>query len=306
MPTEPAEGQPGAEVVPLHPDVLAAADTSYEIDLDDGQPARAAVPVDPPHMPAAAGPAPSRLPVLPDHLRGLDGMRRAALRTGGRAWHGARYHGIRSPLYLARAAAWAVVGVLVLAVRQIRWWWVTEQSALRSRAVVDGDSREWLKLHKEAKEPRHLRGLVLLAELVAVAVACVVLARFSPWWGWILAAAAAVPLLAVTGRPADRRIITPATVTPRFRKLNADIVLRAYYAAGLGHPERPDQQVTFGSTMSRDGDGSRVVVDLPYGKGLDDAVAVRPKIASGLDVTASQVFIHRDPDQPPAARAVGR
>ncbi len=64
-------------------------------------------------MPAAAGPAPSRLPVLPDHLRGLDGMRRAALRTGGRAWHGARYHGIRARLYLAKAAAWAVVGVLV-------------------------------------------------------------------------------------------------------------------------------------------------------------------------------------------------
>ena len=60
--------------------------------------------------------------------------------------------------------------------------------------------------------------------------------------------------------------------TPRFRLINADIVLRAYYAAGLGHPEKPGQQVTFGSPMSRDGEGSRVLVDLPYGKGLEDAI----------------------------------
>ena len=308
---------PGAEVVPLFP-AVPVTDTSFEIDLDDGRRAPAVVPVDPAHMPApAAAPAPGRLPVLPDHLRGLDGMKRAVLRTGDRAWHASRYHGLRSPLYLAKAVLWAVVGLLVVAVRQIRWWWVAEQAALRSRAVVDGDSSEWLKLHKEAKETRLRRGLVLLAELAAVAVACVVLAFYSPWWGWVLAGAVAVPLLARTGRPGDRRIITPATVTARFRKLNADIVLRAYYAAGLGHPDKPGQQVTFGSTMSRDGEGSRVVVDLPYGKGLDDAVQVRAKIASGLDVTESQVFIHRDPtshrrhtlwvaDRDPLAVPVGR
>jgi len=36
-------------------------------------------------------------------------------------------------------------------------------------------------------------------------------------------------------------------------------------------------------------------VDLPYGKGLDDTIGARSKIASGLDVTESQVFIRRDP-----------
>ena len=69
--------------------------------------------------------------------------------------------------------------------------------------------------------------------------------------------------------------------------------------------------------MARDGDGSRVLVDLPYGKGLEDAVKAKDAIASGLDVTESQVFIHRDPtshrrhtlwvaDRDPLAVPVGR
>ena len=46
----------------------------------------------------------------------------------------------------------------------------------------------------------------------------------------------ALPALARAGRPEDRPIIAPATTVPRFRVINADVVLRAYYAAGLGHP----------------------------------------------------------------------
>ena len=47
--------------------------------------------------------------------------------------------------------------------------------------------------------------------------------------------------------------------------------------------------------MARDGGGSRVTVDLPYGRGLGDAIKAKDAIASGLDVTTSQVFLHRDP-----------
>jgi len=38
-----------------------------------------------------------------------------------------------------------------------------------------------------------------------------------------------------------------------------------------------------------------VVIDMPYGKGLDDAIGASSKIASGLDVTEPQVFIPHDP-----------
>jgi DNA segregation ATPase FtsK/SpoIIIE, S-DNA-T family len=319
--TEPADGDRNAEVVPLHPqgaslsgpDPLPAvpADTSYEIDLDDARPAAAAVYVD-----VTAPPGELR-PVIPAHLRTVAGVRAAARHHAGRQWHRAMYHGLRSPLYLLAALGWAIVGLFRVTGRQLRWWWLLEQHSLRSQAAADGDSREWSKLHREAKETRRVRGIVLAAELAAVAVTVALLARFAPWQAWAAVAAVALPMLARAGRPADRRIISPAVVTPRFRKLTADIVLRAYYAAGLGHPDKPGQQVTFGSTMSRDGDGSRVLVDLPYGKGLDDAVKVKPAIASGLDVTESQVFLHRDPtshrrhtlwvaDRDPLAVPVGR
>ena len=114
-------------------------------------------------------------------------------------------------------------------------------------------------------------------------------------------------------------MVGTAVVAPRFRKLNSDIVLRAYYAAGLGKPDKADQEVRFGSPMSRDArnTGSQVVVDLPYGKGWSDVAGAREKIASGLDVHVNQVFLTPDKtssrrhtlfvsDRDPLAVAVGR
>ena len=299
--------EPGAEIIPLR----KASDVSYEIELDAAPEAGPAPLVD---FPALRG---ELLPVIPAHLRTLPGIRAAAARHAGRHWHRARFHALRSPRYLVAASAWAAVGLVRVIARQLRWWWVLEQHALRSLAAEAGDSREWMRLHKEAKQTRLFRGIVLAAEAAAVVTGCALLAVLAPWWAQAMAAAAALPLLARAGRPADRPIITPAVVLPRFRVLNADIVLRAYYAAGLGHADKPGQQVTFGAPMARDGDGSRVLVDLPYGMGLDDAVKARARIASGLDVTESQVFIRRDPtshrrhtlwvaDRDPLAVPVGR
>ena len=287
------------------------ADISYEVELDEAPDAGAPAMVDP------QAPAPALRPVIPAHLRTWAGVRTAVRHHAGVQSHRARYHAVRSPAYLLTALAWALVGVFRLLGRQLRWWWLAEQQGLRSRAAVAGDADAWLKLHSEAKRTRRLRGAVLGAELAAVTAAAAVLAHLHLWWAWALAGAAVLPLLARHGRPADRPIVTPAVVTPRFRRLNADIVLRAYYAAGLGHPDKRDMQVTFGAPMARDGEGSRVLVDLPYGLGLDDAVKARPRIASGLDVTESQVFIHRDPtshrrhvlwvaDRDPLAVPVGR
>ncbi len=319
MTSEPSDREHGAEIVPLYPaadapdQVLHAvpADTSYEIALDETPPPGPLVHVD------AASPTVTRLPVVPHHLRTRAGVRAAAGRHAAGLGHRAAFHGVRSPRYLLLAIAWAVVGVLRVAALQIGWWWHTEAHSLRSEAVIAGDSREYMRLHKEAKEVRQFRGMVLLAEVVAVTAGLALLIQFGPWWAQAAAVGVSVPLLAIAGHGAGRRIITPATVTPRFRKLSADIVLRAYYAAGLGHPEKPDQQITFGSTMQRDGDGSRVLVDLPYGKGLGHAVKAREDIASGLDVQVSQVFLHRDPsshrrhtlwvaDRDPLAVPVGR
>lgn len=291
----------------------AAMDTSFEVALDDG-PDGAVAPV---HegaglpMPARAG---TRLPVLPLPLRSVAVARSELAMRAEVARHHAAYHGFRFPWY-ALAALWlALLGAGRLAWRALRWWWVAEATGHRKGADAD----QWLKLHAHVREVRRTRGLVLLGGAAAVSAACALLVLLAPWWGQVLAALAAAPLLILAGKPAGRPLVAAAVTRPRFRLLSADVVLRAYYAAGLGHPDKKDQQVTFAPPgMSRDGDGSRVLVDLPYGKGLDDAMKARGGIASGLDVSVSQVFIHRDPtshrrhvlwvaDRDPLAVPVGR
>ncbi len=136
--------------------------------------------------------------------------------------------------------------------------------------------------------------------------ASLVLFALVPTVWLLLAGAGVVAALAHYGRPAGRTLIGTAVVAPRFRKLNSDIVLRAYYAAGLGKPDKPDQQIQFGSPMARDArnTGSQVVIDLPYGKGWSDVMNAREKIASGLDVHVNQVFLTPDKTSVAAAHAV--
>lgn len=290
-------------------EVAVPADTSYEVAID-AEPDAVPVAVDPPAAVA------TRLPVVPHHLRTRAGVRRAVARQAASAGHRSAYHGLRSPRYLLAAVVWAVVGAGRLFGRWLHWWLAPVPLAAHTDAAGEG-WRAWRTVHTEHKRTAKTRAWISLAVLVPAAVAVTLAVALLPWWWFIPAAVALLPLLARAGRPEDRRIIRPATVTPRFRKLSADVVLRAYYAAGLGDADKTGQQITFGGPMSRDGDGSRVLVDLPYGKGLDDAVKAKARIASGLDVQTSQVFLHRDPtshrrhvlwvaDRDPLAVPVGR
>ena len=277
------------------------AEVSYEIDLDDAPDLRPVL-VD---EPAAEV---TRRPLVPPHLPAVIG-KAVALAAYRAAWHL-----LRAPWYLVLALAWSLVGAVRLLAAHAAWWSVAD-GRRHARAAAKGD--EWQKAHEQVRKTARIRGQITLAVVIGVLLAGDVLYRYGALWWLVIPAAIAVPLLARAGRPADRPIFTPAVVTPRFRRLNADIVLRAYYAAGLGHPDKAGMQITFGSPMARDGQGSRVDVDLPYGLGLDDAVKAKPKIASGLDVTESQVFIRRDAtshrrhtlwvaDRDPLAVPVGR
>jgi DNA segregation ATPase FtsK/SpoIIIE, S-DNA-T family len=297
---EPENDEPEGTVVPFparEPNAPETAprtrDTSFEVHLDD-EPAAGPEPVDAGEGIVLPDPDGEAYPVIPEHLRSPAGIGEALARHGRRLGHRASFHGIRAPRYLLLAVAWGTIGVFRLAGRQLAWWWLYEQDFLRSRAVASGDSREWMRLHREAKDTRRVRGIILGTELFGLLLAVLALIRFAPWWGWLAVIAVALPALARAGRPDDRPIITPAMTVPRFRVLNADVVLRAYYAAGLGHPDKPGQQVEFESAMTRDGDGSRVRVVLPYGTGFDKAVRARDDLAAGLDVAPSQVYLTRD------------
>jgi S-DNA-T family DNA segregation ATPase FtsK/SpoIIIE len=234
-------------------------------------------------------------PIIPAAYRGQNlkvTTRRAAMRTG----HRIGYHLVRVPVYAALTAGYAVRGVGVVARRQVRWAWVTEQTSLRAHAAKGGDVTGWLQLHTALLPVRKNRLMLLGVELVTLPLAGAAVVWLAPWWAAALVIAGLAVPLARAGRPVGRQIVAPAIVTARYRKLTSDIVLRAYYAAGLGHPDKDDKRITFGSTMARDsnGMGSQVLVDLPYGKGFDDAVNARGRIASGLDVALSQVYLTRD------------
>jgi S-DNA-T family DNA segregation ATPase FtsK/SpoIIIE len=312
-----------AQVVPLHPDrehdapggpgVLPAVPgaVSYEIELDaPPESAQSAIYVD-------VTTAETRLPVIPPQWRGMANIRATLVRHKERKKHQIAYHGLRLPVYLVRALAYAAAGALRLGWRHVHWAFLAEAHPLRSQVIAEGDHEAYLKLHHAGADARRARLPWTAAGTVVLVGGIWALAVLASWWAWLAAAGVAVPLLARYGHAPGKSVIGAAVVTPRFRKLTADIVLRAYYAAKLGDPEKPGQQVTFGTAMARDGDGSRVTVDLPYGKGLKDAVDAKDKIASGLDVTESQVFIHRDPtstrrhvlwvaDRDPLAVPVGR
>ena len=307
MPANYQPGQPddddrpdGGQVVPFPgraPDddaaPAAASDTSYEVALDDDT-ANAPAPVDD-GIGFVLDDEPDAYPVIPDHLRTLDGIRGTLDRHARRLGHRVAFHGVRAPWYAVLTVWWAPVGAARLAGRQLSWWWVTETELLRSAAVANQDGREWMRLHKEAKETRLIRGIVLGAEAAGLLLAGVLLATAAPWWVQAAAAAVAVPLLSRAGRPEDRPIIVTATTEPRFRVISADVVLRAYHAAGLGNPDKPGQHIGFESHMQRDGEGSRVRVVLPYGTGFHDVIKALPALASGLDVAPSQVYLTKDP-----------
>ena len=279
------------------PVVTVPRDTSFEHLLDGDAPDP--VPVhegDGMPMPRLGG---ERRPVVPEHLRTLRGAWGVVAKYADAARFHVSFHALRSPSYLFWGMVWAVAGILRVARAQQRWWWVSEQSYLRSQAVIAGDSREWRSLHTQVRKTRSWRGTVLGGELAVIIAGCVLLA-VSAWQFQALALAVAVPLLAHAGHPASRPIVQSAVTTPLVRKLSTDVVIRAYAAAGLcsTDPKKPGDHLGFGSVMSRDvlDRGSQLVIYLPFGKTTADAVTARAKVASGLDVKESQVYITPDKD----------
>ncbi len=274
---------------PFDPDKPARddADTSFDVELDEPPLPRAPVLVGE----VQAGPQkPTRVPILAPGWNSWPAICRSLRENAELFGHRTAVHAARSPMYLAQAIRWAPFGAGRLIVGTRRWWWHRELSDSFQLAVSRGEVEVALRVEARLRAARLWRGLVV--GVGGAAAACGGGAYLAaPTWVQVGIGGLVVPVLAHVGRPADRRIIYPAVVKPRYRRLNADIVLRAYYAAGLGHPDKPGQQVDFASPMSRDGEGSQVGVILPFGLTFDDAVKARKKIASGLDVSEFQVYL---------------
>lgn len=281
-----------AEVIPLRPGDVASADQAAD--------EAATAPGEAPETPAGGGPRPGagssevkRRPIVPAHLSSLGGIRRTAGEHFGLLAYRVAFHAVRLPLYVVSSARWAVWGTLLLAYTQIHWWWVLEQYPLRSGAAAAGDSKEWLRLHREAKETRKARGITLGAEAVALAGGGAVMLSYSPWWGWAGLATVTVPVLARVGRPEDKPIMSAAIVPPRYQAPTPEVITRAFCSIGIDKIVQYVKEhgtLEWVSDVHRDGDGWGVEVDLPYGVTAAMILAKRKELSSGLRRPLSAVW----------------
>jgi len=276
--------------------VLVPRDTSFEHALDETAPKPEPVHVDEGNeLPSLGG---ERRPLIPEHLRTLTGIRSTAWKYLDAAGFHVTFHALRTPMYLAASVWWALAGLLGIAKAQVKWWWVTEASGLKTKAVLDGNSPEYRAVSTHVIKRRSFRGACILGEVAALTAALILLAVLGPWWAWLIVAAVTVPPLAHHGRPAHKPIVTSAVTTPLVRMISTDAIIRAYESAGLCSTDvkKPSDHLGFGSTMTRDAldKGSQVVVYLPYGGTFAAVVNGKTKVASGLDVAESQVYFTKD------------
>src|ERR1700677_3294897 len=120
---DPRPTSHGEDPEPLVPELhLVPRDTSFEHPLDEtaGKP-------EPVHdgdgieIPRLGG---ERKPIVPEHLRTLAGIRSTVWKYIDAAGFHVSFHALRSPKYLGASLWWAVVGVVLLARAQLKWWWV--------------------------------------------------------------------------------------------------------------------------------------------------------------------------------------
>ncbi|MFF1319840.1 cell division protein FtsK [Streptomyces chartreusis] len=234
----------------------------------------------------------ARMPVLPDWVK-LPDQRTAVRKWAVRHYSAViGYHAVRLPcIYTPKLLWYSPRGAWRWSAAIGRWVFDAEGKSLRLASVANEDAAEYLKLSRQRNDRVRLRGIVAaIASLIGLAAA-LTLYVMAPSWLLLLSIAALTTTLGAVGAPADRPLIDMAKVTFRKRKLSSDIVIRAHDAAGL---TTKDQSIAFPRPIGRDGDGWRVVVDLPYGKTFEDAVKAHARLASGMDIAPTQLFLDKD------------
>ncbi|MFD7294769.1 cell division protein FtsK [Streptomyces sp. NPDC059897] len=297
------ETTPAAAAVPA--DEVEAKPGEWEADLPDTDDPEAeglteGAEVDPPkqaYPPSVAewmeAKDKARLPVLPDWVK-LPDQRKAVRKWAVRHYSTmVGYHAVRLPVvYTPKIVAYSPIGAWRWSTAVGRWVFDAEGKALRLASVVKEDAAEYLRLSHQRNDRVRLRGIVATLGTFIGLAAALTLYVMAPSWLLMLAMAALTTALGAAGAPADRPLIDRAKVTFRKRKLSSDIVIRAHEVAGL---TEKDMSVAFPRPIGRDGDGWRVVVDLPYGKTFKDALKAHGRLASGMDIAPTQLFM--DPDE---------
>jgi S-DNA-T family DNA segregation ATPase FtsK/SpoIIIE len=228
---------------------------------------------------------PQRRAIIPAHWRTREAARRHLQLAAARHGHRAAYHGVRSPGYAVMATGYAVRGVFVVSAAILRWWHIPGMTQLEHQAAADGLLNDHLRLHKQGRESRKARGVILAVAAAVILVAVDAMARFTPWWGWGILAAAAFIALARAGRPQGKTITTRATVPAQVQPPTSDVIVRALGSLGIGEINKAITAGTFPplpSPVREDGPGWKAEIDLPYGVTAAMVTDRREQLASGL------------------------
>jgi len=255
---------------------LRAEDAQTEVALDGH--------AGPAYVDLTSGEA-QRKAIIPDHWRTREAARRHLQLAAARHGHRAAYHGVRSPGYAALATGYAVRGVFVVSAAILRWWHIPGMTQLEHQAAADGLLNDHLRLHKQGRESRKARGIILAVVAVVILVAVDAMVRFAPSWAWGLLAAAAFTALARAGRPQGKTITTKAELPAQVQPPTQDVIIRALGSMGIGEINKAIAAGTFPplpSPVREDGPGWRAEVDLPYGVTATQVIERREQLASGL------------------------
>jgi DNA segregation ATPase FtsK/SpoIIIE, S-DNA-T family len=269
--SEPIDGSGDGKVVQLR-----AADAGTEV--------RTAEATGPAYTDLSDGRA-QRKAIIPAHWRTWAAAREHVKLAAARHGHAAAYHGVRAPMYVALTCWWALVGIARTAGKVLAWWHVPDLTRLERQAAADGLLSDHLRIHKAGREVRTVRGVILAACAWVVVAAVVIMARFAPPWAWILLAVVALPLLARSGRPQGKPIVTAATLPAAVQAPDQDVITRALGSlgiAGIDRSLRDGRPLVFPSPVREDGPGWRAEVDLPFGVTAAMVTERREQLASGL------------------------
>jgi S-DNA-T family DNA segregation ATPase FtsK/SpoIIIE len=240
-----------------------------------------------------------RRPILPQWAYTLRGWKAAIRWQVKDAGYVTAFHGVRTPKYAGKLAVWAPVGLFRGTGKLLHWAtaeegnWALRQAAASRSSSTDID--QWLKLDARRQRQSAWRWWMVAALTAAVIVGvCVLLYGPVPGYTKWVALAAALPLLARVGSPADKPITDRVTEATRYRKLTAELVRRGLTSLGLASINsavaKDPKAISFPTDIHRDGPGHLAIIDLPYGVEAADVIARRGKLASALRLPLDQVW----------------
>lgn len=226
-----------------------------------------------------------RRPIVAEHWRTVEAARLHLRLMAARHGHAAGYHGLRSHIYFGKSAGYAVRGLFVVAGRIIGWWHLPGMTELERQAAADGLLNDHLRLHRQGRESRKARGIIVAVCVFALFVAADVMWLYAPRWAWWPVAAVVFIALARAGRPQGKTITTQAVIPPTVQPPTQDVITQAMGALGIPSINKwlaDGNPLAFPSPVREDGPGWRFEVDLPLGATADMVVERRAQFASGL------------------------